>query len=79
MTVQQQRLEELRYRKELENLKRKDRADTVDRIQKIQQYQREKILEKIINDDMRSMNLKDEKNSLLVARGEMRKQADLQK
>jgi hypothetical protein len=60
-------------------LKRSDRKETVERIQKIQQYKREKIFEKIVSEDVRSQQLKAEREALLVARGEMRKQADLQK
>jgi hypothetical protein len=37
------------------------------------------VLEKIVSDDMRSMQIKAERESLLVTRGLMRKQADLQK
>lgn len=36
-------------------------------------------MEKIISDDIRSQQLRQEKEALLIARGEMRKQADLQK
>lgn len=75
--TQQQRDEQLRLKMEFENLKRNDRKETVERISKIQQYKREKIMEKIISDDIRSQQLKSEKEALLVARGEMRKQADL--
>jgi hypothetical protein len=60
-------------RKELENLKRKDRKETVERISKIQQYKREKIFEKIVQDDMRSIHIMSEKENLLEARKEMRK------
>ena len=74
-----QREEELKLRKEMENLKRKDRQETVERIAKIQQYKREKVFEKIVQDDMRSMHIRSEKENLLEARKEMRKQADLQK
>lgn len=69
----------MRFRKEVENLKRKDRRETVERIGKINEYKKEKVLEKIVQDDMRSHQLKDQKNELLVARLEMRKHADLQK
>lgn len=51
----------------------------MERIQKIQQYKREKIFERIVSDDVRAQQLKAEKEALLMARGEMRKQADLQK
>lgn len=47
MTVQQRKEEELRMRKEMEYLKRRDRQETVERIQRIQQYEREKVMEKI--------------------------------
>ncbi len=54
MTVQQRKEEELRYKKELEYLKRRDRQETVERIMRIQQYEREKVMEKIQNDDLRT-------------------------
>ena len=63
----------------MEHLKRKDRQETVERIAKIQQYKREKVFEKIVHDDMRSIQIRSEKENLLEARKEMRKQADLQK
>jgi hypothetical protein len=47
MTVQQRKDEELRYRKEIEYLKRRDKQETVERIMRIQQYEREKVMEKI--------------------------------
>ena len=37
------------------------------------------MLQKIVSDDMRSMQIKAERENLLVTRGLMRKQADLQK
>ena len=47
MTVQQQREQELRLRKEMEFLKRRDRQETVERIQRIQEYERDKVMQKI--------------------------------
>jgi hypothetical protein len=47
MSVQQRKDEELRYRKEIEYLKRRDKQETVERIMRIQQYEREKVMEKI--------------------------------
>ena len=41
MSVQQRKDEELRYRKEIEYLKRRDKQETVERIMRIQQYERE--------------------------------------
>ena len=46
---------------------------------RIQQYEREKVMEKIQSDDMRTVQLKQEKQSLLAARFQMRSQADKQK
>lgn len=79
MTAQQIKEEELRYKKELEYLKRRDRQETVERIQRIQQYERDKVMEKIQNDDTRTLQVKAERNNLLAARREMRSQADKQK
>jgi len=79
MTAQQIKEEELRYKKELEYLKRRDRQETVERIQRIQQYEREKVMEKIQNDDTRTLQVKVERDNLLAARREMRSQADKQK
>jgi hypothetical protein len=47
MSVQQRKDEEVRYRKEIEYLKRRDKQETVERIMRIQQYEREKVMEKI--------------------------------
>ena len=79
MTAQQIKEQELRYKKELEYLKRRDRQETVERIQRIQQYERDKVMEKIQNDDTRTLQVKAERNNLLAARREMRSQADKQK
>ena len=79
MSVQQRKEEELRYKKELEYLKRHDRQETVDRIMRIQQYERERVMEKIQGDDIRTQQLKEEKQGLLAARFQMRSQADKQK
>ncbi len=79
MTAQQIKDLEHRFKKELEYLKRKDRQETVERIQRIQQYEREKVMEKIQSDDVRTLQLKAERNNLLAARREMRSQADKQK
>jgi hypothetical protein len=68
MSVQQRKEEELRYKKELEYLKRRDRQETVDRIMRIQQYERERVMEKIQGDDIRTQQLKEEKQGLLAAR-----------
>jgi hypothetical protein len=56
---QKQKEEEARYRKELENIKRSDRRETVERISKINEYKKEKVLEKIIQEDQRSQQLKE--------------------
>ena len=79
MSAQQRREEDLRYRREMEFLKRLDRQETVERIQRIQEYEREKVKEKIVMDDVRSYQLKEEKQNLLQARREMRSQADKKK
>ena len=57
----------------MEYLKRKDRQETVLRISKIQEYKREKIMDKIMEDDMRSQSLRHQKDGLLQARLEMKK------
>lgn len=79
MTVQHRKEEQHRYKMELEYLKRRDRQETVERIQRIQQYERDKVLQKIQSDDLRTFQLKEEKSNLLNARIQMRTQADKQK
>lgn len=74
--TQKQKEEELMIKKEMENLKRKDRQETVERIARIQEYKRDKIMEKIVQDDVRSQDIRVQKTELLDARGEMRRQAD---
>jgi hypothetical protein len=77
--ISQRKEEDWRYKRELEYLKRRDRQETVERIQKIQEYEREKTLQKIQSDDLRTLQLKMEKSNLLAARREMRSHADKQK
>lgn len=79
MTLQQEREEQMRIKKELEYLKRQDRQETVQRIQRIQDYEKERVLSKIQSDDIRTYQIKAERNSLLAARREMRSQAEKQK
>lgn len=50
--------EELLIKKEIEALKRQDREETVMRIGKIQEYRKEKVLEKIREDDERANQVK---------------------
>lgn len=75
-TVQQQKDEEVRYRKEIDYLKRRDRLETVERMQRIQEYERDKVMQKIQSEDIRTYSLKAERNNLLAARKEMRSHAD---
>lgn len=60
-------------------MKRKDRQETVQRISRINEYQREKIMEKIENDNERSAKIKEEKAALLQTRQQLQKQVELQK
>ncbi|MDR3582048.1 MAG: hypothetical protein P4L67_02110 [Candidatus Pacebacteria bacterium] len=60
-------------------IKRTDRQETVKRISKINDYQREKILERIENDNERAERIRMEKAALLDTRQKLRKEVDLQK
>jgi hypothetical protein len=59
-------------KREIEYLKRRDRQETVERMMRIQEYGREKVMQKIMSEDLRTYSLKQEKNNLLAARREMR-------
>ena len=63
-------------KREIEYLKRRDRQETVERMMRIQEYGREKVMQKIMSEDLRTYSLKQEKNNLLAARREMRSQAE---
>jgi len=60
-------------------IKRRDREENVKRIEKINEYQRGKTMEKILMDNERAEKIRMEKESLLMARQNLRKQIDSQK
>jgi len=66
-------------KKGMEDTIREDRQKTVERIMRQQEYHRNKILQKIEQDNAKSMSLKNEKAQLMETRREMKKQALIQK
>lgn len=62
-------------KKGMEDTIREDRQKTVERIMRQQEYHRNKILQKIEQDNAKSMSLKNEKAQLMETRREMKKQA----
>ena len=62
-------------KKGMEDTIREDRQKTVERIMRQQEYHRSKILQKIEQDNAKSMSLKNEKAQLMETRREMKKQA----
>ena len=62
-------------KKGMEDTIREDRQKTVERIMRQQEYHRNKILQKIEQDNAKSISLKNEKAQLMETRREMKKQA----
>jgi hypothetical protein len=56
--VQKKKHDEHLLKTTIENIKREDRKENVKRISKIQDYQRDKIMEKIQEDNMRAEKIK---------------------
>jgi len=78
MTFEEKRKSQM-LKKGMEDTIREDRQKTVERIMRQQEYHRNKILQKIEQDNAKSMSLKNEKAQLMETRREMKKQALIQK
>jgi len=74
MTFEEKRKSQM-LKKGMEDTIREDRQKTVERIMRQQEYHRSKILQKIEQDNAKSMSLKNEKAQLMETRREMKKQA----
>lgn len=74
MTFEEKRKSQM-LKKGMEDTIREDRQKTVERIMRQQEYHRNKILQKIEQDNAKSMSLKNEKAQLMETRREMKKQA----
>ena len=70
---------DMMLRKELENMKRQDRLDQAGRVQRQQQYERERMMEKIKADDLKTQKLLDQKSSLMEMKVEVKIQAEREK
>ena len=60
-------------------MRRYDREETVKRIQKMAEYQRQKVLEKIEDENEKAKNVRLQKEALLETRKKLRKEVDAQK
>lgn len=69
----------LMVKKEMDLLKREEKFENVERIAKAQNYKKQKILEKIEFDNLKTEHLRKEKAKLLETRFAVRRQADQQK
>ena len=70
---------ELKEKHNIDVLKRTDRRENVERIMKMQEYQREKIMEKIMNDNAKAENLKEERANILGTRYKLRQEIEKNK
>ena len=69
----------LMIKKELDLIKREEKFENVERIARAQNYKKQKILEKIEFDNLKSEHVRHEKAKLLDSRFAVRREADKQK
>jgi hypothetical protein len=69
----------LMIKKELDLIKREEKFENVERIARAQNYKKQKILEKIEYDNLKSEHVRAEKAKLLETRFVVRREADKQK
>ena len=69
----------LMVKKEMDLLKREEKFENVERIARAQNYKKQKILEKIEFDNLKTEHIRKEKAKLLDTRFTVRRQADQQK
>lgn len=74
--TQNEREWSLMIKKEIDLIKREEKFENVERISKAQNYKKQKILEKIDFDNMKSEHLRKEKEKLLDTRFTVRREAD---
>ena len=77
--TQSEREWEHMIKKEYDLLRREDKLESVERISRANNYKKQKILEKIEFDNMKSQHVKKEKEKLLETRFQVRREADRQK
>lgn len=77
--TQTEREWQLMLKREMDLIKREEKIENVTRIAKAQDYQKQKTLEKIQYDNMKSVQLQREKDKLLETRFQVRREADKQK
>ena len=70
---------DLMVKKEMDMIKREDRQENVERISKAQGYKKDKIMEKINFDNMKTVHVRNEKQKLLETRFQVRREAEKQK
>lgn len=74
--TQNEREWSLMIKKEMDLLKREEKIENVERIGKAQDYKKQKILEKIEFDNMKTEHVKREKEKLMDTRFSVRREAD---
>lgn len=79
MKTQNEKDWNLMIKKEMDLIKREDKQENVERIAKAQQFKKDKILEKIEFDNMKTQHVRKEKEKLLETRFQVRREADKQK
>jgi len=76
LRVQQEKEAMLRQKHALELIKKNDKQENVQRIARMQEYQKEKLMEKINHDTDRALQIKNEKDSLLSMRMNIRREME---
>lgn len=66
-------------KREMDLIKREEKVENVERIAKAQQYQKARILEKIEFDNLKTSQVRKEKDKLLETRFQVRREAERQK
>lgn len=79
MRSQMRKTMDLKEKHNIDVLKRTDRRENVERIMKMQDYQREKIMDKILRDNVKNEAIKEEKANLLETRLRLRQEIDKNK
>jgi len=75
----EKQVQEGTIKKEVKSIQREDRVENVQRIARAQEFQRQKMLEKIEEDNAKARKIKEDMQKLLETRKRLRAEADMQK
>ncbi len=79
MQSQMRKTMDLKEKHNVDVLKRTDRRENVERIRKMQDYQRDKIMDKILKDNSKADNIKEERANILETRQRLRQEIEKNK